>query len=61
MSVKPEQLSFTGSYQKATYSVEFTPVSEGDPEREDVEYSQGSITWISGTNTVRIPIAVIFK
>ncbi|KAK4262691.1 hypothetical protein QN277_028223 [Acacia crassicarpa] len=60
MNVNPRQINFTGMYQRVKYSVEFTPVPE-EARNDDVEFSQGSLSWVSDTHTVRIPIAVIFK
>ncbi|KAI9076619.1 hypothetical protein K1719_041384 [Acacia pycnantha] len=60
MNVNPHQINFTGMYQRVTYSVEFTPVPE-EARNDDVEFSQGSLSWVSDAHTVRIPISVIFK
>lgn len=58
ISIKPAQITFTEKKQKVTYSVAFTP--ENLVNRGDKEISQGSIKWVSGKYTVRIPISVIF-
>ena len=58
ISIKPTQIAFTEKKQKVTYSVSFTPKDKEN--RGDKEIAQGSIKWVSGKYTVRIPISVIF-
>ncbi|KAJ1416064.1 Peptidase S8/S53 domain [Sesbania bispinosa] len=59
MSVNPSQITFTEVNQKITYSVEFIP--EIKENRGNHSFTQGSLTWVSDTHAVRIPISVIFK
>jgi putative aminopeptidase FrvX len=58
ITIKPAQITFTEKKQKVTYSVAITPKDKEN--RGDNKISQGSIKWVSGKYTVRIPISVIF-
>jgi hypothetical protein len=58
ISIKPAHITFTEKKQKAAYSVAFTP--KNIENRGDNEIAQGSIKWVSGKYTVRIPISVSF-
>ncbi|XP_054823407.1 subtilisin-like protease 3 [Prosopis cineraria] len=61
MSVTPRQIIFTRVNQKVTYSVEFTPLAKKTRDDDDLEFAQGSLTWVSDKHAVRIPIAVVFQ
>ncbi|KAK1564823.1 hypothetical protein Q3G72_012324 [Acer saccharum] len=57
VTVKPEQITFTETNQKATFSVTFTKTQYTGV----APFSQGYLNWVSGSHTVRSPIVVIFE
>ncbi|XP_027084439.2 subtilisin-like protease [Coffea arabica] len=57
VTVNPTTLSFTKVNQKLTYEVTFSPSRLAS----NITVSQGSLTWISSKNSVRSPIAAIFR
>ncbi|KAI9173903.1 hypothetical protein LWI28_008485 [Acer negundo] len=57
VTVKPEQIMFTETNQKATFSVTFTKTQNTG----GGSFSQGYLNWVSGLHTVRSPIVVIFE
>ncbi|KAK2664716.1 hypothetical protein Ddye_003290 [Dipteronia dyeriana] len=57
VSLKPEQIMFTETNQKATFSVTFTKTQKTGV----AAFSQGYLNWVSGLHTVRSPIVVIFE
>ncbi|KAI9174506.1 hypothetical protein LWI28_018371 [Acer negundo] len=57
VTVKPEQIMFTETNQKATFSVTFTKTQNTG----GGSFSQGYLNWVSGLHTVRSPIVAIFE
>ncbi|KAF3448450.1 hypothetical protein FNV43_RR09163 [Rhamnella rubrinervis] len=56
MSVTPDKLNFTQLNQTATYTVVFTPHSDG--KRYGQHHSEGYLRWVSDQHSVRSPISV---